>query len=176
MSPKVHKYSIWIRPKGLEGENIQSLISSLASEYHGPLFAPHITVVGTINSSKSEITNVQQKLEELGRSVGRFSVSLTKFGSLDEEYRSLYLLAESPMLAKVFEQSATFFPQVTAEHFKQMPHASLLYGNYSPKTKHEIIQENLSLVPLHFEVESFDLFKTDGPAHEWIKVSEAKLA
>ena len=174
MTADKSKYSLWIRPKGEAAAQLQSLINDLAKKYGAPVFEPHITLVGHIKADAKEITEAKRKIDELAGKLEPFTVTLTEYGFMDEEHRCLYLLAESPRLAVAYEQAATLFPQVEHEHFRQMPHLSLLYGQYAPEVKREIIKTN-PLPPITFEVESLDMHLTDGLPSAWQATYSARL-
>ena len=168
------KYSLWITPKGENGTQLQALVSKLAQQCEGPDFIPHITLAGHIYVVESELTEEKRKVDVLASKLGKFYVTLTKYGFMDEEHRCLYLLAESPELQAAYQTAATIFPQVETEHFTKMPHLSVLYGKYPEETKQEIIRAN-PIKPISFEVSSIDLFLTEGSANEWQKVHSAEL-
>jgi len=161
------KYSLWIVPKGEVGEQSQALISRLAQEYGSPDFVPHMTLVANIFAGKDELDALKARVTALAEQVGKFTLTLSTFGYKDEEFRCLYLLTEAPELQSVYDKAAEQFPQVNDEHFRQMPHLSVLYGNFPAVTKKDIIAKNSSLLPIQFEVESFDLCLTNDPVEAW---------
>lgn len=164
-----------MRPKGAEAEHLQALIQKLANQHSSPVFKPHVTLVGNIYSTDADIGTQKRKVEELASEVGKFTISMTGYGFMDEEYRCLYLLASSPRLSKVFERASIQFPQVNDEHFSKMPHLSLLYGHYSVDEKREIIASN-PLLPVTFEIGSLDLFATSGSANDWHEIFSVELS
>jgi 2'-5' RNA ligase len=166
MSREADKYSLWIVPHGEAGEATQSLVNKLADENGTAHFVPHLTLVANIFAGASELEGLLGRTKRCAERLGPFLIKLTDYGYLDEEFRSLYLLAEGPELESAYESVSECFPQVSDEHFQAMPHMSVLYGNHPEKLKRQIIASN-PLSPVEFTVKSIDLYLTNGPAEEW---------
>lgn len=45
-------YSIWLIPDGEVYKTVSSIIQNIAKEYGGPLFEPHITLLGGFGERK----------------------------------------------------------------------------------------------------------------------------
>jgi 2'-5' RNA ligase len=166
MQSEKDKYSLWIVPKGEAGNVLQSLASKLAKQYATPFFVPHMTLVANIMANNKEINFIKEQIESLTKQLGSFTVRLADYGYMDEEFRSLYLLAHSSDLANFYDTTSTIFPQVNSEHFKPMPHLSIMYGMYRDDTKQQIISDN-PIGPIEFEVDSLDLYLTNDPVTSW---------
>lgn len=166
MADKTDKYSLWIVPTGDTGEIVQNEVTRLANEFHAPTFVPHITLVADIFASSHDLVEEKAKIRELSNRIPQFSITLSGYGYLDEAYRSLYVLAHSDRLDAVYVLASRSYPQIANEHFRQMPHLSVLYGSYSPATKEEIIRSN-PLPDRTFPVTSLDLYKTNNPVESW---------
>jgi hypothetical protein len=166
MTQTKDKYSLVIVPRGEVREQLQTLIEDLALHNNAPAFTPHITVVSNIFAAPDELAHERDKAIELANKVGKFTVTLHKYGFLNEEFRCLFLLAHSEAFESVYANAATIYPQVNNQHFRQLPHLSVLYGTYPQETKDRIIADH-PMPPLEFDVESFDLYKTNGPASSW---------
>lgn len=166
MAQEKDKYSIWLAPKGNSGRALQDLIDKLAGEYQAPRFIPHVTLVAEIFADADEVEDLKARVGQCAERMNRFVVQLTEYGYLEEEFRSLYLLARSPEFPSVYEQASQVFPQVNHEHFRKMPHLSVLYGHYSSETKKQTIYSN-PLPTIEFAVESLDLYMTNNPVEDW---------
>ena len=163
------KYSLVIVPGGEVRKQLQALIDELAQQINAPSFVPHITVVSNILADSEELAREKEKALAIAQQVGKFMVSVSEYRFTEEEFRCLFLLAHSPQFENVYSSAAAIYPQVNDQHFRSLPHLSVLYGSYSAETKKEII-ESRPLKPLEFAVESFDLYKTTGPVSNWILV------
>ena len=160
------RYSLVIVPVDEARQQLQALIDELAQQYNAPFFSPHITVVSNILADSEELAREKGNAIALAQEVGKFTVSVSEYRFTDEEFRCLFLLAHSPQMDTVYSSAAAIYPQVNDQHFRGLPHLSVMYGTYPTETKEEIIASH-PLKPLEFAVESFDLYKTSGPASSW---------
>ncbi len=153
-------------PAGESGERLEVLVDKIAGENQAPAFVPHLTLVGNVITEAINASEAKKRVEELAGKVDRFTLTLEGYGYKDEERRSLYLLANAVQLEFVFEEAAKLFPQVNSEHFRTVPHLSILYGNYPEALKQQIINED-PMFRAECSIESFDLYNTAGPISEW---------
>lgn len=162
------KYSLWIVPKDEAGKNIQSTIDTLAASYDAPRFDPHLTLVANILIENDEqYQELDTRITQLAQSIGHFSITLATYGYTDEEFRCLFLKAQdNPAIDEAYKTATQFFPQVQQEHFRALPHLSILYGHYTAAQK-EIAIRTLPSEPTTFEVTSIDLYKTNSPISSW---------
>lgn len=166
-----NKYSLWIVLKGAEGEHMQQFVDTLTEEYDAPRFVPHLTLVGNIliNSPEQYHQTIGQ-VATLAANIMPFYITLYEFGYTEEEFRCLFLRAAPSLeLDNAYMAAEKLFPQVADEHFRDMPHASVLYGNYDTAIKQKIITEyrDSSLARTAFRVETVDLFLTNSPIKSW---------
>jgi hypothetical protein len=82
----------WLVPAaGPVREGLAGVITRLAAEHGGPVFAPHVTMNGSVDAEPDAAARV---LERLVAEVPPFEVTLPGFGYEPEFFRSLYLRAE----------------------------------------------------------------------------------
>jgi 2'-5' RNA ligase len=168
-----HKYAFWIVPAGETGVQLQDLINQLSDEYNAPRFIPHITIAG-ITVSDEELVNVKSKINKLTSRQDVFIINLTEYGYKDENHRCLYRLAISKQLDLIFQKAAELFPEAKIDHFRSMPHVSIMYGQYPTLLKQKII-EKLSASTISFEVNEISLCLADGIEEDWHIVYKAEL-
>jgi 2'-5' RNA ligase len=166
MTDARNKYSLWLVPTGEAGRRLQGLVDELAESHDAPKFVPHLTLIANIYASTDELEVEKQKIQMLTQKIDSFTVNFTNYRYADEEFRSLFLLAQSEALDDVYQAVAEVFPQVANEHFRAMPHLSVLYGLFSPVTKQRIIETH-SLPSIECTIESFDLYHTNDPVASW---------
>ena len=132
--PKDQKvYSIWLVPEGGKREFYQKLIEALGREHKGPIFVPHITVLGNIRMEEEEVL---LKLRELAGLHHPLSVTLNEVAAGNEFYRCVFAKAEkTPSLLQLYTDACRVL-EITPEDF--MPHLSLLYGEYDMSLKKKI--------------------------------------
>lgn len=171
---KAKEYSLWLMPTGEVYNKLATLISQLSKEYSAPNFEPHITLLGPIVGPEEKII---AKTSQLTKFIQPYKINLTIVNSYpDEYYKRLFIRAKETKdvinanikARKIFGQHIVGQPPDT----KYMPHLSLLYGNFSPQMKEEIISKIGKEFNIGFEVKSIYLFLTDGEVKNWHKVKE----
>jgi len=174
-----NKYSLWIVPQGETGQEIQQFVDTLAEKHHAPRFVPHLTLVANILlNSDEEYQQATAKAAELAASIKPFDIAFSDFGYTDEEFRCLFIKAKpSDELNTAYQTATSFFPQVADEHFRTMPHMSVLYGNYTAASKEAIIADSQAskLAQAAFRVDSFDFYLTNSPTESWKLDQQFKL-
>lgn len=155
------QYSIWIIPPKPLYNLLKNTIDKLAKKYKGPTFEPHMTLLGDIDESLSEIEYKVQKLaaniDKLKLSLGPVSFSTTYFQSVFVRINSTSKLMKLNMDAKkLFGRENNVF----------MPHMSLLYGNHDMVTR-EKAATNLQFPQPSFTVNKFTITPATLDPREW---------
>lgn len=174
MTPERNKYSIWLGTRGESGEQLQKLIDALAQEYKTPSFPPHISVAANIFATDAEFQEVAYAAEQFARQLESFTARLSRLSYLDEEFRSLFYIAESDKFEETYDVAARYFPQVHEEHFAALPHLSVLYGDCDRTTKEKIIAE-YQTEPIELTIDVIDLYLTNAPVSTWERVRRFEL-
>ncbi|CAI0475618.1 unnamed protein product [Linum tenue] len=153
---KKHVYSVWGAPPNDVRDRLKKLMDGLRSEFGGPEFQPHVTVVGAITLTEQD--------------------ALSKFNSACEGLKAY--------LATVVEASSHcsgHFGYKSSTPY--MPHLSLLYGDLTDeekkKAQEKALQLDDSINSLSFEISSLELWKTDtedNSLKSWEKISEFNLS
>lgn len=159
-------YTLWLMPKGEVYNNFFNLIKKLAREYQGPLFVPHVTLLGEIELSKEEIIKRTKILVQNQKS---FPIVLKQIAYEEFFFRALIVLAQiSEPLQKLHERAKKIFEMNIPAY---MPHLSILYGEYTLETKKKIISEIGKNQEAAFEIDRVFLIK-GGEVKNW-KIIEA---
>jgi len=91
-------YSIWVIPSESVNITLQKIIDQLSKEFGGPLFEPHMTIIGGINQGLSEIEEktykIAQTLNTLELTLGPVSFSTTYFQNVLVRVNSTALLMQ----------------------------------------------------------------------------------
>ena len=136
----------WLVPAaGLVRDRLAGVITRLAGEHGGPVFPPHITMAGVVQSSAEAAARV---LGRLVTGVPPFEVTLTGFGHEPEFFRSLYLRAEpSARLTALHEAGQRAWGHDSETGPPYRPHLSLLYTRHVPEERKAAIADGLGLAP-----------------------------
>ncbi|KAF3340843.1 cyclic phosphodiesterase-like protein [Carex littledalei] len=171
-------YSVWAFPPESVLARLKSVMSGLRSEFGGPVFEPHMTVVGAIRlTPESALEMIRSSTSGLRPyKVKVASVSRGTFSS-----QCIYLLIEP--YKEVMEASAH-----VCGHFgyqrstSYMPHLSLLYGDLTDEEKEKAVKKteelDKELCGLEFEISELTLYKTDPEdksLKSWEKIEVCRL-
>ncbi len=164
--------SLWLMPTGELTTRINATIQRLAHTYASPLFPAHLTLVGPIAQSADEIN---QKARQLAQAQPAFTVTLDSIDYQDFYYRALFIKAQKvPALLDLYASTTSLFGLTSDTEY--MPHISLLYGNFTPEIKQQIISTLEDLRGASFIVDSIHTYVTEGEASSWRSLGEFRLA
>ncbi len=168
-SNKTEGYHLFLEPKGEVRERLGTVIATLAAEYGGPVFVPHVTLLATIPEASEE--ELIAKTKELARTLTPFTCTLGGFGAQDSFFRALYMRVSSMTeVSSRHSQASTVFDMQPQDEY--LPHLSLLYGNYANDQKLQTIESLQYLNDTSFEVESVQLYSTPGDTSTWKLIGE----
>lgn len=160
-------YTLWLVPQGEVYNKFSTLIKKLASEYGGPVFVPHVTLLGDIELSEDEMV---KRMKQLIMDQQPFQVNLDQISYEDFYFRALIVKAEkNASLQTLHEKTKQIFDMHNIPSY--MAHLSLLYGDYPNQIKEKIIAEIGKEQPAQFEVTSVFLTK-GGEVKDWKVIRE----
>ena len=164
----------WLVPAaGPVRDRLAGIIARLAAEHAAPVFAPHVTMAGVVESAEDAAVRV---LERLVAGVPPFEVTLTGLGYEPEFFRSLYLRAEpSARLIALHEAGQRAWGLDPAPY---RPHLSLLYARDLPEERKPAIAGALGLaLPVTIRIDAAEIwadFRDD--VARWRRVARMPLA
>ncbi|XP_038882567.1 cyclic phosphodiesterase-like [Benincasa hispida] len=171
-------YSVWALPPEDVTARIKNLMNSLRSEFGGPQFEPHITVVGAIRLTPDDALN---KFRSACQGLKAYQATVDHVSTGTFFYQCVFLLIHST--TEVVETSSH-----CCGHFgyknstPYMPHMSLLYANISDEKKKQakVIADKLdeAVNGLKFPITRLALYKTDTEDEtlkSWEKIAEHEL-
>lgn len=163
-------YSLWLIPTGEVYNKFTGIISQLSEKYHSPNFEPHVTLIGAVTGTEEELLI---KTAQLANLIKSFKIKLDKVDYFAERHKALLIRVEKTdelIEANKIATETFNLPQDS----KYMPHSSLLYGDFSPETKEEIIKNLGKEFSDEFEAKSVCLYFTTGDEDEenWHKIKE----
>jgi len=127
-------YSIWLMPEGNIKDQLKNTIYSLSTDFGGPLFEPHITLVSSFLGSEKELL---QKTEIISKKIKPFEIFFGHISYLDNFFRSLFITVKVSIELKTARDIAC--KELNCNDNDYMPHLSLTYGDYSKKEKEKMI-------------------------------------
>lgn len=171
-------YSVWAIPPEDVGARCANLMTTLRSEFGGPHFHPHITVVGAIKLTPEDAVT---KLRSACQALRPFHVTVDRVAAGSFFYQCVYLLLRpDPHLLETSAHCCTHFGYTNSTPY--MPHLSLLYGDLSDEEKRKA-QERANAIDdtlggLTFQITRLALYKTDTEdktLKSWEKIAECTL-
>ena len=162
------RFHLWLMPTGGTCERLAAIIRHLSQKHGGPLFEPHVTLLGGMEGEEEEIC---QKTMRLAQGLRPFEVQLTKPGYQDSYFRCLYLhVQETPSLMEAHAQARLIFTQ--REELQFQPHLSLLYGTYAADLKEHMIESLDSHAGVVFEATAVHVIKAaHSQPKDWEKLA-----
>lgn len=159
-------YTLWLMPKAKVYNKYSELIKKLSREYGGPIFEPHVTLLGSIELSEGEII---KKTAQLVKNQKPFLVTLRQIDYEDFYFRTLFVRAEITEALQSLHNKAKEIFEIDIPPF--MAHLSILYGSYPQGVKEKIISEIGRDQSAQFKINSIHLVR-GGEVQDWKIVRE----
>ncbi|KAI3830660.1 hypothetical protein MKW92_030990 [Papaver armeniacum] len=176
---KKHVYSVWAIPPADVQERVKKVMKSLRSEFDGPEFEPHVTVVGAIELTESDAL---VKFKSACENLKPYTANVVSVATGTFFYQCVYLLLHpTPEVNETAIHCWNHFGYNSSNAY--MPHLSLLYADLTEgeklraKEKAVALDENFGT--LSFTISQLALYKTDTAdktLKSWEKVAEYNLA
>ncbi|AEE84109.1 hypothetical protein [Arabidopsis thaliana] len=170
-------YAIWAVPEDDVEDRLQRLMEGLRSEFGGPAFDPHLTLVGpfpyklTASEAKRMFKSACEGFKVYPATVDQVSAGTSYFQCL---YVSLRHTVEVMNAAGHF---MAHFKPFTGKFY--VPHMSILYGDLTEREKKKALEKaytlDSSLDGLNFKINRVALWITDADVGSWVKVDEHTL-
>ena len=167
----------WLVPAaGPARDRLAGVIARLAAEHGGPVFAPHITMAGVVESSAEAAARM---LERLVAGVPAFEVALTGVGYEPEFFRALYLRAEPTAILTALHEAGerAWGLGISGTGPPYRPHLSLLYARDLAEERKPAIADGLGLaLPVTIRVDAAEVwgdFRDD--VTRWRRVARVVL-
>ena len=164
-------YSLWLEPTGETAYKLQQRIKELSKKHDTPVFSPHVTLLGGLTASQTELVALTNTLAS---SAKPFDLKLSKAGYLDTYYQSLFIhIAQNEGLTHLHENACRLFDCPDAYKDEYMPHLSLIYGDLTREQKEKILNNIGREFYIQFTVKKIMLLHTDGMPNQWKKIHTA---
>jgi len=164
-------YSLWLRPKQTEIDELAKIISKLSHRYRSTPFPPHITLLPSISTNAGTIKKICKQIIE-GHST--FNITLDEIEYTKAYFKNLYILTKSQQhLIYIYEDVKKRLEYNTSDVF--IPHVSLFYGKLDSKKQHNLREELRNRYPKVLHCQRLDLYNTTGIESEWHLIDSFKL-
>ncbi|GJS48997.1 cyclic phosphodiesterase-like protein [Tanacetum coccineum] len=168
-------YSVWALPPPDVSERVKKLMVSLRSEFGGPEFEPHVTVVGAIRLTEDE---AREKLIKACEGLKVYHATVEKVETGTFFYQCVFLLLhKTPQVLETGAHCWSHFGYKSQTPY--MPHLSILYADLTEEEKKKAQEKanalDESIESLSFPITRLALYKTDTEdktLKSWEKVSE----
>ncbi|KAK8970552.1 Cyclic phosphodiesterase [Platanthera guangdongensis] len=154
-------FSVWAIPPPDVNRRFKSLMFSLRSEFGGPAFDPHITVVGDLRLHRNDAIAF---LHSSAASINPFTARISAVSHGAVFYQCVYLLLDpSPQVKEISSHCCSHFGYKSSTPY--MPHLSLIYGDLGEEEKERASKRaeeiDAGINGLTFEISSLALYRTD---------------
>ncbi|XP_047308578.1 cyclic phosphodiesterase-like [Impatiens glandulifera] len=171
-------YSVWALPPEDVAQRLRKLMAELRSEFDGPEFEPHVTVVGAISLTE---TDAREKFVAGCEGLKTYNATVEKVTTGTFFYQCVFLLLRpDPQVIATAANCWNHFGYKNSTPY--MPHLSILYGDLSEEDKKKAQEKaNIiddSLANLSFEINRLALYETDTEditLKSWKKITEFHL-
>ncbi|XP_028783877.1 cyclic phosphodiesterase [Neltuma alba] len=180
LEPEAQKYvySVWAQPTEDVRDRMKKLMSGLRSEFGGPEFEPHITVVGAIRLTADDAL---KKFRSACESLKAYNATVDRVATGTFFYQCVYLLIHpTPEVVETSDHCVSHFGYNRSSPY--MPHLSLLYGDLTDEEKKRA-QERANALDdvsgLSFQISRLALYKTDTEdktLKSWEKITDCVLS
>lgn len=171
------KYAVWLIPARGAIAQWRVLVQSVAETFGGPVFAPHVTVLGGLCGPPAEIAGAMRAA--LAGWAGPLFARVEEVNASDEYYRSLHFRVEGGQrlldLRAAMERALGEWrsPERIDEEF--FPHLSLLYGPAPHDSKARVIAELGAHRGAPLPCDRVELWATGGEVSSWRPVESVEL-
>lgn len=173
-----HVYSVWAEPPEDVRDRMKKLMSGLRSEFGGPEFEPHITVVGAISLTPDDAL---KKFRSACEGLKAYNATVDRVATGTFFYQCVYLLIHpTPEVMETSDLCISQFDYNRSSPY--MPHLSLLYGDLTDEEKKKAQERAKALDDvsgLNFQISRLALYKTDTEDKTlkcWEKITDCILS
>ncbi|XP_010518831.1 PREDICTED: cyclic phosphodiesterase isoform X2 [Tarenaya hassleriana] len=176
---KKEVYSVWALPEEDAADRFRKVMEGLRSEFGGPKFDPHVTVVGAIKLTADEANKM---FEAACDGLKAYTATVDRVGTGTFFYQCVFLLLrQKPEVMGAGAHCTNHFNYYSTIPY--MPHLSLLYSDLTDEEKKKAQEKayclDESLDGLNFRLNRLALCKTDTEdktLESWKKVAECNLS
>ncbi|KAG7546975.1 Cyclic phosphodiesterase [Arabidopsis suecica] len=168
-------YAVWAVPEDDLEDRLQRLMEGLRSEFGGPPFDPHLTLVGPFKLTASE---AKQMFKAACEGFKAYPATVDQVSAGTSYFQCVYVSLQHTV--EVMNAAGHFmahFKPFTGKFY--VPHMSILYGDLTEGEKKKALEKaytlDSSLDGLNFQINRVALWITDADVGSWVKIDEHNL-
>lgn len=154
-------YSIWVIPPEPTYSQLKKTVEDLSSTYSGPVFEPHMTLLGDI---AKDLAEVEKKTKELASHAAQLELSLGPVSFSTTYFQSVFVRVNST--AQLMQLNLGAKKLFGRENDVFMPHISLLYGDHDMQTREKAAGQ-IHLPTATFVVREFVIVRAGPDPKDW---------
>lgn len=172
------RFSLYLQPEGKSLDILTTAMSTLADEYMGPKFVPHVTLLPERWATMSEIVSLTQEIAKTITSL--IPITLTDISMGSTHFKCVFFtILETPELLLLARKAREVFG-VTPEEVPFSAHVSMLYDGFdSTKTVLSIKQKetatqllrNQITLPFSYDCSGIAIHTSTPVVSEWQQVA-----
>jgi len=156
-------FSLWLMPPKDASRHLKRCILHLSKRFASPAFEPHVTLLGRLEGTESEL---RSKALILASRLTPIVIQSEEVGYLNEYFRCLFVrVVRSRSLIQAYRTAVETFG--TDRLLRFMPHLSLVYADLNTDAKLSAIQEIGASFHFRFQARNIHLYSTMGPPEKW---------
>ena len=163
------KYSIWVIPPAPLNKHLLDIIKQLADVYQGPLFEPHMTVLGNIDL---ELKKLDESVRKVAVITPKLNLSLESVSFSTTYFQNVLLRVKST--AELLNLNIELKKALNEDNNVFMPHISLLYGDHDMHLR-ENAAKSISQMNTNFTVDRLVLTPSTPNPKDWKHLAEIPL-
>jgi 2'-5' RNA ligase len=150
-------YHLWVKPSGAIRDALARTIRELAYELGGPMFEPHVTLLGDLIGTEEEHA---QRSRIAAQQLRPFNIILSEASYRTQYFQCLFMgVEQTASLMRAHAVARRIFQKPDETY---MPHLSLVYGSRPESQKKTIIQTLPFNLRTSFEVVALSLVRADS--------------
>jgi hypothetical protein len=166
-----NRYALWLVPTPDSAGALAPPMAWLREQFGGPVFAPHVTLLGRITGDESLLV---ARTRELAGRIRRLRVPVAGISGEAYYFRCLYavLNGEGPLLQAYGHALSAFGYEARDDY---LPHVSLWYGRLDGDEKGRLRSALAIRLPRDVELDRLQLVHISVDVAGWRVVAEATL-
>uniref|UniRef100_A0A1J3DJT1 Cyclic phosphodiesterase n=1 Tax=Noccaea caerulescens TaxID=107243 RepID=A0A1J3DJT1_NOCCA len=168
-------YAVWAVPEDDVEDRLGRLMEGLRSEFGGPPFGPHLTLIGP---QKLTATEAKRMFKSACEGFKAYPATVDQVSTGDSYFQCVYVsLRHTPEVMNAAGHFMAHFKPFTGKFY--VPHMSILYGDLTEEEKKKALEKayalDSSVNGLSFRINRVALWITDANVGSWVKIDEHNL-